>query len=46
MALIPWLLIYFGPRLRARSKIAQSMEHQEGEVLTDELPPQHEIAMP
>ncbi|KWU46452.1 MFS general substrate transporter [Rhodotorula sp. JG-1b] len=33
MALIPWLLIYFGPRLRARSKIARSMEHQEGEII-------------
>ncbi|GAA5868942.1 hypothetical protein JCM3774_006798 [Rhodotorula dairenensis] len=46
MAIVPWTLILFGARLRARSKVAQSMEHQEGDVLADDLPPQHEIAMP
>ncbi|GAA6024106.1 hypothetical protein JCM11491_005995 [Sporobolomyces phaffii] len=36
MSLVIWLLIGFGPRLRARSKIAVSLQQQEGEVLSDE----------
>ncbi|GAA5933008.1 uncharacterized protein JCM15063_002268 [Sporobolomyces koalae] len=36
MSGVIWLLIIFGPRLRARSKIAMSLEQQEGAVLPDE----------
>jgi protein-S-isoprenylcysteine O-methyltransferase Ste14 len=36
MACVVWLLIIFGPRLRARSKIAVSLLQQEGEVLSDD----------
>jgi hypothetical protein len=36
MAVVIWLLIVFGPRLRARSKVAMSLQQQEGDVLSDE----------
>lgn len=35
MAAVIWTIIAFGARLRARSKIAVSLQQQEGEVLSD-----------
>ncbi|GAA5828309.1 hypothetical protein JCM5353_003296 [Sporobolomyces roseus] len=35
MAGVIWLLIIFGPKLRARSKVAMALQQQEGEVLSD-----------
>ncbi|BGP13809.1 hypothetical protein JCM10213v2_001747 [Rhodosporidiobolus nylandii] len=47
-AIVPWILIFYGERLRARSKIAISMEQREGEVLGDheEVPQRHMVEMP
>ncbi|CEQ39716.1 SPOSA6832_01258 [Sporobolomyces salmonicolor] len=33
---VPWTLIFFGERLRAHSKIAIALSHQEGEILSEE----------
>ncbi|BGP05970.1 hypothetical protein JCM10049v2_001789 [Rhodotorula toruloides] len=47
-AIVPWVLIFYGERLRARSKVAISMEQQEGDVLGEEPAPAHltEVEMP
>ncbi|GAA5885304.1 hypothetical protein JCM6882_009560 [Rhodosporidiobolus microsporus] len=47
-AIVPWVLIFYGERIRARSKVAIRMEQQEGEVLADEEPPRHmsQVEMP
>ncbi|BGP37884.1 hypothetical protein JCM10450v2_001820 [Rhodotorula kratochvilovae] len=46
LAVVPFGLILFGDRLRARSRIARSMEQQEGEVLSDHEPTMMEVEMP
>lgn len=35
-AIVPWILIPYGPKLRARSSIAVSLALAEGEVLSDD----------
>ncbi|BGO89528.1 hypothetical protein NBRC10512_003989 [Rhodotorula toruloides] len=47
-AIVPWVLIFYGERLRARSKVAISMEQQEGDVLGEDPAPAHliEVEMP
>ncbi|GAA6042758.1 hypothetical protein JCM8097_007461 [Rhodosporidiobolus ruineniae] len=44
-AVVPWTLIFFGERLRAKSRVARQMEQQEGDVLVDE-PRMTEVEMP
>ncbi|GAA5896447.1 hypothetical protein JCM8208_001877 [Rhodotorula glutinis] len=47
LAVVPWGLIAFGPQLRARSRVARSMEQHEGQVLADDVEPQMtEVEMP
>ncbi|TNY19193.1 hypothetical protein DMC30DRAFT_423953 [Rhodotorula diobovata] len=49
LATVPWGLIAFGPQLRAKSRVARSMEQHEGEVLFDdgvEQPAMTEVEMP
>lgn len=35
---VPWLLVRYGPALRARSKVAVYLANLEGDVLPDEAP--------
>jgi hypothetical protein len=39
-AVVPWLLIKYGEKLRARSSIAVSLELLEGDILPDQDPAQ------
>jgi hypothetical protein len=39
-AVVPWLLIRYGEKLRARSSIAVSLELLEGDILPDHDPAQ------
>ncbi|GAA5822963.1 hypothetical protein JCM11251_004438 [Rhodosporidiobolus azoricus] len=46
-AIVPWVLIFYGERIRAKSRVAIQMEMQEGEILADEPAPQMtEVEMP
>ncbi|GAA6004571.1 hypothetical protein JCM10207_000941 [Rhodosporidiobolus poonsookiae] len=45
-AIVPWVIIIFGERLRARSKVARAMEQQEGDVLADAEPHRGMVEMP
>ncbi|GAA5837618.1 hypothetical protein JCM9279_006807 [Rhodotorula babjevae] len=46
LAVVPWGLIAYGPQLRAKSRVARSMEQHEGQVLADEPPQMTEVEMP
>ncbi|GJN88631.1 hypothetical protein Rhopal_001597-T1 [Rhodotorula paludigena] len=48
LAIVPWILIIFGDKLRAKSRIARQMEQQEGQTLADEpaRPGMTEVEMP
>ncbi|GAA6061662.1 hypothetical protein JCM10212_000845 [Sporobolomyces blumeae] len=35
LAVVPWVLILYGAKLRQRSKVAMALEQQEGEILSD-----------
>ncbi|ORY72935.1 MFS general substrate transporter [Leucosporidium creatinivorum] len=39
-AIIPWIIIFYGPALRARSSVAKAMELAEGTTLRDEPEPE------
>ncbi|GAA5848440.1 hypothetical protein JCM8547_004514 [Rhodosporidiobolus lusitaniae] len=46
-AIVPFVIIYYGAALRARSKVARAMEQHEGDILSDEPSPNMtEVQMP
>ncbi|GAA5968052.1 hypothetical protein JCM11641_003713 [Rhodosporidiobolus odoratus] len=46
-AIVPFVIIYYGERLRSRSVIAMALEQREGDVLVDDVQPQrHMVEMP